>query len=211
MIADLALRPEAEELVREYSSSPQAFFQMTDVTSWKDLEAMMKAAQDTFGQIDVVCPGAGVFEPHWSNFWRPPGSPESKDSPDGDHYKMLDINITHPIRVTQLAIAHFLKAGCSPSSPKTIVHIASIAGESASLMVPMYHASKWAIHGFVRSLADLEAEYGIRVAAVLPGVVKTPLWTDHPEKSKAFNEERDVWVSTSRQKTMINADLRGER
>lgn len=59
----------------------------------------------------------------------------------------------------------------------------------------MYHASKWAIHGFVRSLGDLEAKYGIRIAAVLPGVVKTPLWTDHPEKLKAFNEEKDVWVT----------------
>ena len=195
LIADIGLRPEAEDLVKEYSSSPKAVFQKTDVTSWKDLDAMFKAAEDTFGQIDIVCPGAGVFEPPWSNFWIPPGTAGSKDSPDGDHYKMLDINVTHPIRVTQLAIPRFLKAGCSPSNPKTIVHIASIAGEMASLPVPMYHASKWAIHGFVRSMADLEAKYGIRVAAVLPGVVKTPLWTDHPEKHKAFDEDKDVWVT----------------
>jgi 3-hydroxybutyrate dehydrogenase len=207
LIADIGLRPEARDLVKEYSNSPKAVFQKTDVTSWKQLEAMMQAAQDTFGQIDIVCPGAGVFEPTWSNFWIPPGSSESKDSADGDHYKMLDINITHPIRVTQLAITHFMnKAGCSPENPKTIVHIASIAGEMASLPVPMYHASKWAIHGFVRSMGDLEAKYGIRVAAVLPGVVKTPLWTDHPEKSKAFNEEKDVWVSTSRHDVAIHAD-----
>jgi 3-hydroxybutyrate dehydrogenase len=195
LIADIGLRPEAEDLVKQYSNSPKAVFQKTDVTSWKDLDAMMKAAEDSFGQIDVVCPGAGVFEPNWSNFWRPPGTAESKDSPDGDRYKMLDINITHPIRVTQLAISYFLKNGASPSNPKTVVHIASIAGEMASLPVPMYHASKWAIHGFVRSMGDLEAKYGIRVGAVLPGVVKTPLWTDNPEKVKAFNEETDVWVT----------------
>lgn len=181
--------------MKEYSSLPKAVFQKTDVSSWRDLDAMMKAAEDKFGQIDIVCPGAGVFEPYWSNFWYPPGSAKSKDDPEGSSYKMLDINVTHPIRVTQLAIQYFIKNGASSSNPKTIVHIASIAGESASLPVPMYHASKWAIHGFVRSLSDLEAKYGIRVAAVLPGVVKTPLWTDNPEKSKAFNEEKDVWVT----------------
>jgi 3-hydroxybutyrate dehydrogenase len=195
LVADLGLRTEAQELLEEFSNTPKAVFQKTDVTSWKDLDAMMKAAEDNFGQIDIVCPGAGVFEPPWSNFWHPPGSAESKDSPDGNRYSMLDINLIHPIRLTQLAIPYFLKNGASPSNPKTIVHIASIAGEMASLPVPMYHASKWAIHGFVRSLGDLEAKYGIRVAAVLPGVVKTPLWTDHPEKVKAFNEDKDVWVT----------------
>ena len=195
LIADIGLRPEAEELVKEYPNSPKAVFQKTDVTSWKDLDAMMKAAEDNFGQIDIVCPGAGVFEPHWSNFWRLPGTADSKDSPEGNGYKTLDINITHPIRVTQLAIPYFIKNGVSPANPKTIVHIASIAGEMASLPVPLYTASKWAIHGFVRSLGDLEAKYGIRVGAVLPGVVKTPLWTDNPEKMKAFNEDKDVWVT----------------
>jgi 3-hydroxybutyrate dehydrogenase len=219
LIADLGLRPEAQDLVKEYSNSPKAVFQKTDVTSWKDLDAMMKAAEDNFGQIDIVCPGAGVFEPHWSNFWYPPGSAESKDSPDGNSYKLIDINITHPIRTTQLAIPYFLKNGASPSNPKTIVHIASIAGEIASLPVPMYHASKWAIHGFVRSMGDLEAKYGIRVAAVLPGVVKTPLWTDHPEKVKAFNDEKDVWVTPEEvasvmlaivEKNVINTTVPGQ-
>ena len=144
LFADLGLRPEAESLVREYANSPKAIFQKTDVTLWNDLDAMMKAAEDSFGQIDIVCPGAGVFEPPWSNFWRPPGTAESKDSPAGNSYKMLDINITYPIRVTQLAIQYFLKNGVSLSNPKTIVHIASTAGESASLPFPMYHASKWA-------------------------------------------------------------------
>lgn len=132
LIADIGLRPEAEDLVKQYSGSPKAVFQKTDVSSWKDLDGMMKAAEEYFGQIDIVCPGAGVFEPTWSSFWHPPGTAESKDTPEGNSYKMLDINITHPIRVTQLAIQWFVKNGASPSNSKTIVHIASIAGESAS-------------------------------------------------------------------------------
>lgn len=54
-------------------------------------------------------------------------------------------------------------------------------------------ATKHAINGLVRSLSNLE-DIGIRVTAVAPGVIKTPLWTDHPEKLKMV-EDSDVWVT----------------
>jgi 3-hydroxybutyrate dehydrogenase len=200
VFADLALRPEAEALVNKYQSQPRAVFQKTDVTSWAQLEGMFKAAIDNFGQVDIVCPGAGVFEPPFSNFWIPPGTKGSKDTIHGDRYTSLDINITHPIRVTQMAISHFLSASppASTSNPKSIIHIASIAGESASLPFPLYHAAKHAVFAFVKSLADLQDQFGIRVAAVLPGIVKTPLWMDHPEKLKVVRQEgkdKDEWVT----------------
>jgi 3-hydroxybutyrate dehydrogenase len=201
LFADLALRPEAQDLVSKYTSTPnKAVFQKTDVTSWPDLDAMFAAAIDHFGDIDIVCPGAGVFEPYWSNFWHPPGTAKSGDDPASGRYKLLDINLTHPIRATQLAISHFL-AGQPPSSsknPKSIVHIASIAGESAGLGHPLYYASKHGVQALVRSLADLESLHGIRVACVMPGVVKTPLWTDHPEKLKVVKldgDDADTWVT----------------
>ncbi|ETI23405.1 hypothetical protein G647_05207 [Cladophialophora carrionii CBS 160.54] len=201
LFADLALRPEAQDLVAKYASTPnKAVFQKTDVTSWPDLEAMFSAAMQHFGAVDIVCPGAGVFEPHWSNFWYPPGTAKSGDDPASGRYKLLDINLTHPIRTTQLAISHFLAAQppSSAQNPKSIVHIASIAGQTASLPFPLYHASKHGVQALVRSMADLETLHGIRVTCVEPGVVKTPLWTDHPEKLKMIKqdgEDADAWVT----------------
>jgi 3-hydroxybutyrate dehydrogenase len=196
LFADLTLRPESEKVLAQYQSKPKAVFQKTDVSSWKDLDQMFKTAIDAFGQVDIVCPGAGVFEPPFSNFWIPPGTGKSRDSPSGDRYATMDINVTHPIRVTQMAISHFLAQSTSPSktNPKTIIHIASIAGESASLMVPLYYASKHAIKAFIMSLGDMESLFGIRVAGVLPGIVKTPLWTEHPEKLQIVNEKSDEWI-----------------
>ena len=53
--------------------------------------------------------------------------------------------------------------------------------------------------GFTRSLADLEGLFGIRVAAVAPGVVKTPLWTDNVDKLRIVKEGTgegvDDWVT----------------
>lgn len=107
---------------------------------------------------------------------------------------MIDINLTHPIRVTQLAISHFLRH-CDSKKPRHIVHISSIAGQNASFAAPVYSATKHGVSGFVRSMAKFDDLFGIRVTAVAPGVIKTPLWTDHPEKLKMI-DAADTWVTS---------------
>ena len=60
----------------------------------------------------------------------------------------------------------------------------------------MYNASKHGISGFVRSLAPLDHHHQIRVTAVAPGVIDTPLWRDNPEKLRLVDESAgDEWVS----------------
>lgn len=117
--------------------------------------------------------------------------------------------------MTQLALSSFLnanspavdvdidtdgrgKGGGRPSYPhntKSIVHVSSIAAQVTPLNAPLYNASKHAINGLVRSLAALEQRVGVRVVAVAPGVVKTPLWTEDPGKLKAIDEGVDEWVT----------------
>jgi 3-hydroxybutyrate dehydrogenase len=65
VIADLALRPEAQAVVNKYSSRSgpaRAVFQKTDVTDWAQLEELFLVAGKEFTEIDIVCPGAGVYE-----------------------------------------------------------------------------------------------------------------------------------------------------
>ncbi|KAG8625350.1 hypothetical protein KVT40_007101 [Elsinoe batatas] len=210
VIADLALRPEAEALTKQHETKqdgkPRAVFVKANVTIWNELENMFKVADEEFGGADIVCPGAGVFEPPWSNFWHPPGTPLSKDSITGSspsglgHYMTLDLNLTHPIRVTQMAIARWLnpipssKVGkVSPQNPKRVVHISSIAGQSASLLTPLYHVSKHGITSFIKSLALLD-QIGIRVNGVGPGLIMTPLWHDHQDKMQFVKEGHETWV-----------------
>ncbi|KAF2264230.1 NAD(P)-binding protein [Lojkania enalia] len=203
LFADLALRPEAQKVVDEYVAKtvggPRAIFLKTDVTDWKQLFHMFEVATKEFGVIDIVCPGAGIYDPYWSNFWHPPGSAKSKDAPDGGRYASLDINVTHPIRSTQLAISQFLnpKNGgkVSITNPKRVIIISSIAGQVSNLATPIYVAAKHAMNGFVRSLGHLDTEIGIRVNAVAPGVIKTPLWTEHPEKMTFLDAEKDEWAT----------------
>lgn len=67
LIADLGLRPEAQKLVEEYQTQPRAVFQKTDVTKWNQLERMFEVANKEFGGVDIVCPGAGIFDPDCKN------------------------------------------------------------------------------------------------------------------------------------------------
>jgi NAD(P)-dependent dehydrogenase (short-subunit alcohol dehydrogenase family) len=197
LIADLSLRPEAQALLTQYPDSPKAIFHATDVTDWTQLEAAFTAALTHFPSIDILCPGAGIYDPAFSNFWHPPGTSLSRDSPTGNGYTTLDINITHPIRATQLAIAHFLNhaPAVSVQNPKRVLIISSIAGQNSNLHTPLYVAAKHAMNGFVRSFEALEARVGIRVNAVAPGVIKTPLWTEHPEKMRFIDEGKDEWAT----------------
>lgn len=80
-----------------------------------------------------------------------------------------------------------------------MVHISSIAAQIPRLQAPLYVAAKSGISNFIRSLAELENPENdtipsIRVNGVAPGVIKTPLWTENPEKLKWVDENNDEWV-----------------
>lgn len=145
----------------------------------------------------IVCPSTSIYDPHCSNFWHPPGSPASRDPIHTGRYATLDINLTHPIRSTQLALSHFLhpRPGTEEGDPKREIIISSIAAQINNLNIPLYVAAKHALSGFIRSLTVLEHRFGIRVNGVAPGVIKTPLWTEHPEKLAFVDPSVDVWAS----------------
>lgn len=211
ILADLSLRSEAEDLVAKHQTgSPRAVFQKTDVTDWTQLSRLFDIAIFEFGGIDIVCPGAGIYESDSSSFWVEPGTQSSRDVVEGGRYAQVDVNLTNPIRMTQLAIEYFVGSGQSasvttedsarsngvlPRRLKSIVLISSTAGQLTPVVAPIYNATKHAINGFTRSLSTLEERSGIRVVAVAPAVVKTPLWTHDPVNAAAVVEGVDQWVT----------------
>ncbi|KAF4969528.1 hypothetical protein FSARC_3258 [Fusarium sarcochroum] len=197
LIADLKLRPEAEELLEQYpfpaaEGKAGAFFQETNVTSWPQLTATWKTALEKFPSVDIVIPGAGLFEPKWSSFWEAPKTETNQDSVSRDvadadpgHYSILDVNLVSPVRLSQLAIGYWTqtkKKGC-------LVHVGSMAGYGAGITTPLYFASKHGLHGFVQSLGGLRDELGIRVGCVAPGAVATPIWREDPTKAVMLEED----------------------
>lgn len=99
--------------------------------------------------------------------------------------------MTHPIRLTQLALSHFLARGV----PGSIVHISSVAAQFPTPVDPIYAVSKAGVSALIRSFAILESQMNVRVTGVAPGVVKTPLFVEHKNKSKYVDTSKDLWVT----------------
>jgi NAD(P)-dependent dehydrogenase (short-subunit alcohol dehydrogenase family) len=179
LIADIGLRPEAQAFVNSAAEKGGAkvIFQRTDVTDWAQLENTFDYAEKEFGAVpDLVCPGAGIYEPvrilqflvldrasilrvqqPSKGFWG--------DIDSNSRYKVIDVNLIHPIKMTRIAIRRMLRA----KKTGTILHVASVAVETVSVITPLYQASKHGIGSFVMGMGALEGLCGIRVLGVAPG------------------------------------------
>ncbi|KAL3481539.1 NAD(P)-binding protein [Aspergillus californicus] len=182
LLADLALHASAKEWLDRIQTrpSPRVQFHKTDVTDWTQLEATFDAFDREFGGTpDIIVPGAGVYEPSSNNFWA--------DLDSASHYKVFDVNIIHPIKTTRIAIRRLRRA----QKPGVIVHLSSITAQIPSVVNPLYSVSKQAISQFVRCMAPLDGMAGIRVVAVAPGVVDTPLFRDSAKARAHIDLEKD--------------------
>ncbi|KAJ5713997.1 NAD(P)-binding protein [Penicillium malachiteum] len=123
---------------------------------------------------DIYIAGAGVFEPKWSSFWQ---------DPENETYDSIAINVNHPIKLTRIAIQALL----SRDKRGVVCIIGSIAGLAGNYAVPLYCASKHAVTGFVRSMVPCEELEGVKITAICPCLVRTPLWTDQSERMEQFS------------------------
>lgn len=139
-------------------------------------EAVENTVQ-TFGRLDVVVNNA-AFQQH------------AEDLDEIDEQRLhdtLDTNIGGCFRLTRAALPH-LRSGAS------IINTGSVVGLRGSGKLLDYSASKGAIHAFTKALASNLLERGIRVNAVAPGPVWTPLnVADRPaEEIAEFGRSTDM-------------------
>ncbi|KAK1633249.1 hypothetical protein BDP81DRAFT_452355 [Colletotrichum phormii] len=84
----------------------------SDVSDWNQISSLWATALEIFPQVDIVCNGAGVYEPPSSCFWNAPGvSPLAQDPVDAKvgQYKTFAVNTIGPIRLAQIAIDYWLQ------------------------------------------------------------------------------------------------------
>ncbi|KAJ5433495.1 uncharacterized protein N7458_012651 [Penicillium daleae] len=182
LLADLTLHASAQDWLQSIESqpSPKVRFHKTDVTDWRHLELAFDAFDKEFGGTpDIIVPGAGVYEPSSNSFWA--------DLDSASHYKVFDVNIMHPIKMSRIAIRRLRRAQKSG----VIVHTSSITAQIPSVVNPLYSVSKQAISQFVRCMAPLDGLAGIRVVAVAPGVVDTPLFRDSAKARQHIDMDND--------------------
>ena len=130
-----------------------------DVTDPLSFAAFLEATEEELGAVDVLVNNAGVML-----------TGDFIEEQQATTSKMISINLGGVITGAQLAAAKFEKRGSGH-----IVNIASMAGAAGFPGVATYCGTKFGVVGFTLALREELAPRGIRVSAVLPGIVHTEL------------------------------------
>jgi len=137
-----------------------------DVTDEAALDALVAAALDAFGRVDVLVNAAGVQERH-----------PAEEFPVGGYDRVLDVNLRSVFLLSQK-----VGRGMIAQRSGRIINIASLGSELAGKNIVPYTVAKGGIRQLTRGLAREWAPHGVNVNAIGPGYFRTDmteaLWQD---------------------------------
>ncbi len=152
---------EGEAVAQEIrDAGGEAIFVKTDVTDPAQVEALVQAAVDTYGQLDIAFNNAGTEGGQLS--------PIVEDSEEKIR-KIFDVNVLGVWHSMRAQIPHLVERG------GTIINNSSVAGRRGFSAFSAYVASKYAVEGLSRSVAQELAASRVRVNTVAPGPIDTAL------------------------------------
>lgn len=155
----------------------EALFVKADVSSARDVEALVASAVDRFGALHCAVNNAGIQ-----------GEVDSTDQCSEENWnRIVAINLTGVWLCMKYEIRQMKRQGAG-----AIVNIASNFGLVGSPGMPAYSAAKHGVLGLTKTAALENAKLGVRVNAVCPGPVQTPLvdqmLLDQPEAAGEIME-----------------------
>jgi NAD(P)-dependent dehydrogenase (short-subunit alcohol dehydrogenase family) len=170
-----ALRPKVAAAIR------------ADVASETDVDALFAETAETLGGLDALINNAGIAGPTG-------GVDEIAVE---DWRRCIDICLTGQFLCARRAVPLLKAAGGG-----SIVSMSSAAGRFGYAFRTPYSAAKWGIIGFTQSLAKELGPSGIRVNAILPGIIEGPRM-----ESVIANRAKQVGVSHDEMKTRYLANI----
>ena len=166
-----------------------------DVSDENQVDQLFKEMSDSFGGLEILVNNAGIAGPT---------APVEEIDP-GEWRRSVGVNLNGAFYCTRLATP-LLK-----NSPKaSIINISSVAGRLGFARRLPYASTKWAMIGFTESLAKELGSYGIRVNALLPGIVEGPriegvFQARAESEGVPYEEVRDRVLNNVSMKRMVSA------
>jgi NAD(P)-dependent dehydrogenase (short-subunit alcohol dehydrogenase family) len=158
---------ETIDLIRK--DGGEGLFVQTDVSDSRQVEALVAKTVEQFGALDCAFNNAGIL---------PPTKPLIEQS-EADFDRTVAVDLKGVFLCLQHEIRQMLRSGGG-----AIVNTASIAGVIADPGMAPYVAAKHGVIGLTKAAAIDYAKDGIRVNALAPGLVHTPMtqrWLDDPQ------------------------------
>ena len=150
---------DTNNLEQSFKENPDWNGTPCDVSDENQVDQLFKEMSDSFGGLEILVNNAGIAGPT---------APVEEIDP-GEWRRSVGVNLNGAFYCTRLATP-LLK-----NSPKaSIINISSVAGRLGFARRLPYASTKWAMIGFTESLAKELGSSGIRVNALLPGIVEGP-------------------------------------
>jgi len=164
------------ELSTELGGEERAIARRCDVTEWDEVQALARAALDSFGRIDAVFANAGF------------GATRGFLEESPEHWRsMLLTNVLGVALTIRATLPHLLERGSGH-----YLITSSVAGRRV-LPGSLYSASKWAVtaigEALRQELRQIHENRAIRVTLIEPGMVDTPFFDNRPGPDHALLDD----------------------
>ncbi len=182
VIGDLNAETGAETMaeIERRGAGDRAAFIVTDVAEEADIEALVGKATGQFGKLDCIFNNAGI------------GGAIGPISQT--RVEEWDFTFNVLVRSVFLGIKHGARVMQEQGTGGSIISTSSVAGLGGGAGPHAYSAAKAAVANLTRAVSGELANYRIRVNAIAPGVINTPLFqSGRREKMEAFALAKNPW------------------